>query len=412
MIKKIFYTFVFFAPFTSFFALSAWLRLPVIINQLLFIMLIIGVLQKGKINVRWLLREDLFFLGFLVLVWLSFLLGFFEKRSFNHSLAYTNSILLYFFLSKYIIALFKISSKEISRIVFWSFCTSSFIIIIDFLGINFFDFSFRETFGEADGVTSNMNYYIRAGFKRVGGVAEEPGTMTLFYNIYFGISLYYLSFKDSIKTYIFIGLLFIICQFAMFSSAGIALSILALLIIFSINKLKKLTISTKQILTIIIITLLLIIVVVFIFIFDLGNISQVLENFFNKIFFNESHKSYSSSGQRLKQWLRALKNFIKSPIFGNGPGYGVNEDPEGYLSVYFTILSDLGIVAFLLFLSFQQTLIQKVMKLKPAYRALLLFSTITSFLHLIIVADFYHAPIWILFVFIQLVFKEKQFKLP
>ena len=190
MIKKLFFLFIFFAPFTSFFALSAWLRLPVVINQLLFLLLIIGVFKSNKIKTKWIVKEDLFLLGFLGLVWISFVAGFLEKRSFNHSLAYTNSILFYFFLSKYVISTFKIHSVQIARVVYWSFLVSSFIIIIDFVGKNYFNVSLREIFTTADGVISNMDYYIRNGFLRVGGVAEEPGNMAIFYNIYFGLSLY------------------------------------------------------------------------------------------------------------------------------------------------------------------------------------------------------------------------------
>lgn len=407
MIKKLFYLFVFFAPFTSFFALSAWLRVPVIINQLLFVVLVIGVFKKGKLKRKWVVKEDLFLLGFLLLVWVSFLFGFLEKRSFNHSLAYTNGVLFYFFLSKYVIALLKISSKQIAKIMYCSFLASSVIMILDFIGINYLDFSLRRVFSEADGAISNMNYFIRNGFRRVGGVAEEPGHMALFYNIYFGVSLYYLSFISSIKKYAFLGVLFLICQFTMLSNAGIVLPVLAIIIIFSINKLKKLKISAKQILLIMLIFVLTLIALIAVFIFDVGNMSTAFEKFGDKIFFNED-ASYSSSGQRLKQWQRALENFIKRPLIGNGPGYGVNEDAEGYLSVYLTVLSDIGVVAFLLFLSFQQVLIQKIMRLNLKVRNFLLFSVITSFLHLVIIADFYHAPIWILFAFIQLVYKENK----
>ena len=121
MIKKLFYLFIFFAPFTSFFALSAWLRLPVIINQALFIFLIVSIFQNNSVKTKWIVKEDIYLLGFLALVWISFMLGFREQRSFNHSLAYTNSILFYFFLSKYVITHLKISSIKIAKFIYWSF---------------------------------------------------------------------------------------------------------------------------------------------------------------------------------------------------------------------------------------------------------------------------------------------------
>lgn len=407
MIKKLFYLFIFFAPYTSFFALSAWLRLPVVINQLLFLVLIIAALKNNKVKMRWLVKEDLFLLAFLGIVWLSFLFGYRELRSFNHSLAYTNSVLFYFVLFKYVVDLLKITSKEVSRVIYWSFIISSLIIISDFIGKNYFEISIREMFSKADGVISNMNYFIRSGFRRVGGVAEEPGHMALFYNIYFGISLYYINSNKRLRKYYLVVILFIISHFAMYSNAGIALSISAAVLIFSINKLKRLKITAKQIIIMLLLFLIIILFSIAILFFDIANSKEVINEFFSKVFFNESAE-YSSSGQRLFQWQRALSNFIKTPILGKGPGYGVNEDPEGYLSVYLTIMSDIGIIGFLFFISFQQRIITKVMSLDTNVRSFLLFSVITSFLHLIIIADFYHAPLWILFAFIQLIYKEQN----
>lgn len=408
MIKKLFYLFIFFAPFTSFFAISAWLRLPVIINQILFFVLIIGALQKGALKAKWIIKEDLYLLSFLALVWISFFLGFFEKRSFNHSLAYTNAIIFYFLLSKYTIKLLHISSLEIVKVVYWSFITSSIIIVIDFIGKNYYNISLRELFTDTDGKISNMDYYIRFGYYRVGGVAEEPGTMALFYNLYFGLSLYYLHLKNKTKKYKWLLFIFIISHFAMMSNAGVILPFAAVILIFLTNKLSKLTITKKQLFFVIITFIILFIGLVSVFYFDLGNSAQIAEEFLDKILFIEENKNYSSSGQRLKQWGRALRNFIKHPLFGSGPGFGVDEDQEGYLSVYLTVLADLGIIAFLLFISFQEALIKKVMELSTPIRNFLLFSVITTFLHLIIVSDFYHAPFWILLVLVQLIHKEQK----
>lgn len=411
MTKKLFYLFLFFAPFTSFFAISAWLRVPVIINQLLLVSLMIGVFQKGRLKTKWLVKEDLVLIIFLVLVFVSLLLGFREKRSFNHFLAYTNAIVFYFFLSKYVINTFKISSLQIAKVFYYSFITCSVIMIIDFIGRNYYNFSLRQVFSLADGKISNMDYYIRFGKDRVGGVAEEPGTMALFYNLYFGVSMYYLYLSKKVKKYFILLSLFITCHYFMMSNAGIALPIIAVLIIFIINKLSKLTITQNQIFWTLSIITLLIIATIAIMYLNVGNSAQIAEEFLSKIFFNEDHKSYSSSGQRLKQWGRALSNFVDHPVFGHGPGFGVHQDQEGYLSVYFTILADIGVVAFLLFISFQQALIKKVMRFSLPVRSFILFSVITSFLHLIIVSDFYHAPIWLLFVIIQLVYKEQKLEL-
>ncbi|XKW95736.1 hypothetical protein R8G64_09855 [Tenacibaculum maritimum] len=91
-----------------------------------------------------------------------------------------------------------------------------------------------------------MNYFIRSNMFRVGGVAEEPGSMALFYNIYFGVSLYYLYQKDKIKLFKWLFILFALVHFAMLSNAGITLTLVALIIIFLINKLQHKVISKTQ----------------------------------------------------------------------------------------------------------------------------------------------------------------------
>ncbi len=407
MVKKLFHGFVFLAPFTSFFALSAWLRLPVVLNQILFIVTVLSILIYGRVNKKWILKEDLYLISFLGLVWLSFLLGYKEKRSFNHSLAYTNAIIFFFFLSKYIIRHLRISSTAITKTMYRSFIVMSLIMLADFIGINFLDYSLRKTYTVADGRISNMDYYIRSGFRRVGGVAEEPGTMALFYNIYFGASLYFLTISKKLKYIKYCVVIFLLSHFAMLSSAGIALAIFSFISIFIFEKIKRNKISKKQINWSLLILLSIIIVTTIAFVFNLGNIRLHFNDFIKKILFNETG-SYTSSGQRLIQWKRALVNFFEHPLFGHGPGFGVQQDHEGYLSVYFTILADLGILAFIFFFGFQEAIFKRVLKMSSKTRPFLLFSIVTAFLHLCIVSDFYHAPLWILLVLIQCVYFEEK----
>lgn len=203
--------------------------------------------------------------------------------------------------------------------------------------------------------------------------------------------------------------MFVTCHFALYSSAGIALSVFAFIFIFSVNKLRKLSVSKKQLFWIGIFLIAMLITSILVVLSDTTNTNE-LTLFISKISFNENPNEYTSSGARLDQWTRAFNNFIIHPFLGNGPGYGVNENAEGYLSVYLSILSDVGIFAFAFFVLFQVIMIKKIWIIKKPIRNFLYFSFITSILHLIIIADFYHAPFWILLVFIQLVYTESKQK--
>lgn len=407
MIKKLFHLFIFLAPFTSVFPLSAWVRLPVLANLILFLLVIIGLLFYGKIKMSSVLQEDVFLLIFLGLVWISFLLGFKETRSFNHTLAYTNAIIFFFFLSKFVVIQLGISSLQITKTMFYSFLIISIIAIIDFVGINSYDFSLRNTFSTVDGKTSNMDYFIRGGLKRVGGVAEEPGTMALFYNIYFGASLFYLVKINRVFWCTIVALIFIITQFVIFSTAGIALSIIFFVAIFIFERIKQNKISPKTIKRSLNVLIIFFVATITLFVIDTGGINDYFSEFLNKVMFNESG-NVTSSGQRVYQWTRAVENFSIHPIFGHGPGYGVHEEQEGYLSVYLSILADIGAFAFIAFLLFLDLIFKKAFNLSQKTRPFLLFALFTSVSHLFIVSDFYHAPFWILLMLIQLVYTEEK----
>ncbi len=409
MVRKLFHSFVFLAPFTSFFALSAWIRLPVAVNQFLFLITIVSVLIYGKVKTRWILKEDLYLLSFLGIVWLSFLLGFKERRSFNHALAYTNAIIFFYLLSKYVVNHLTITSRQIAKTVYYSFITSSIIILTDFIGINYLNFGVREIYSVVDGKTSNMDYYIRGGLKRVGGVAEEPGTMALFYNVYFGITLYFLTLNKYSSKIKYVIIIYTLSHFAMLSNAGITLGVFSLIAIFMYEKLKRNKISKKQINRILLLTVSSLIIMSVLFISDVENIRVYSVEFFNKITFSES-ESVTSSKQRIFGWKRAWHNFISHPIFGYGPGYGVHENNEGYLSVYLTILADIGFIGLGFFVAFQQAVFKRALQVSSKVRPFILFSLVTSFLHLLIVSDFYHAPVWILLMWVQVTYFEEKRK--
>ncbi|WP_372754881.1 O-antigen ligase family protein [Mariniflexile sp.] len=230
--------------------------------------------------------------------------------------------------------------------------------------------------------------------------------MANFYNIYFGISLYYLYCKHHFSKFKWVIVLFVCSHISLLSSAGIVLAIFSFLFIYFMNRIENFSISRKNLFWIGTVFVLCTVLLIISFLnnadYNIGEIDGIIK----KITFNEDTTNLTSSGQRLSQWTRAISNFIDHPFFGNGPGYGVHQDSEGYLSVYLTILSDIGIFALFSFVLFQIVLIAKIMRIQEPIRGFLLFSVITSFLHLFIIADFYQAPIWVLFVVIQLIYSE------
>lgn len=395
MLKKLLLLFIFFTPFTSYFAISGWLRLPIVLSLITSLFFLVSFIQRKKIKFDFFFVEDIFLFFFLITVYISFLLGYLEIRSLNHTLAYTISILLFFFTTKLIISNTDVSIKDISKTACNSFYIVSLIIILDSLLKNIYDIELRSMFVEPDGKVANMNYYIRSGFYSVAGVAEEPGNMAFYLNIFFSFAAFY--YKSINKNLILLIVILIICQLMMLSSSGIANAIIALFLIsfFSIFK------NPKLILSIFFFGLLSVIYITF---FSNDRFKSNFNIIFNKVLFSES--KHSSSQARINQWSRGLDNFFKHPIFGNGPGFGVNEDQEGYLSVYLTILSDIGIIGFLLFALFLTIIFLKAYKIPKDFSKIVLFGIITSYLHIFVISDFYQPSFWILLIFVQLVHQK------
>lgn len=395
--KSLLKIFIFFAPFTVYFAVSAWLRFPVMLILFLLIFSVLYFIKRKSINLKFIAPEDIFLIALLFLVLISLMFNFYGQRAFNHTLAYFFSIGLYYFFVKLLIVNTNLKVIEFVKVMYSSFITISIILILDTIGKNFNIISLRELFVPNNPSISNVKYFIRVGFFNTSGVAEEPGVMALFYNIYFCGALIYAHLMN--KNLIILISLLLLNQFLMFSAAGIFLPILSLLIVGNYQLLKNEKYVTF---------LLFFYFIIILFIGIYWNKSKIiLENVFDKLFFNENNPG-SSSGARLNQWKRALNNFIESPLIGKGPGYGIQENSEGYLSIYLTILADIGILAFICFLLYLIALFLKIYQLRNFYSKILMYGFIIVALHIFIVSDFYQAPIWIFFILIQLIYNESK----
>ncbi|MFN0047755.1 MAG: O-antigen ligase family protein [Cytophagales bacterium] len=236
-----------------------------------------------------------------------------------------------------------------------------------------------------------MDYYYKGYFIAVGGVAEEPANMALFLNIFCPLSLYHLKQNRSFVKYFFLLVMYICSMVFLSSIAGIFWLILAIVLVntrYILFKNRNLIFS------------LIFIFLTFLSIFILKD-SNFFSEFYSKIFLSEDNLS---SFLRVQSWLKGFEVFFHNPLFGAGPGYGVFALGTGYHSFYLTILADVGLFAFIflfLFLfSFQKYL--KVIRSKY-----LKVSFIAAIGHYLVISDYYHAPLWMLLIIINIVKDEK-----
>ncbi|TXK44905.1 hypothetical protein FVR03_13195 [Pontibacter qinzhouensis] len=407
MLKKLIGLFLIFSPFTSYFALSGWLRLPVMLLLITISAFLIKLIFKPKIKIKALKIKDydILLIVFLGIVWVSFITGFANKRSFNHSLAYTFAIGAYYFILRIIVHYEKLDAGFIMKMFAISAVVCSCIITLDFILINVFKIGIRGYFINLDNGSANMLYYIRGRAWAVGGVAEEPGSMALLMNIICPVGILYYKLRENQFMQYFLTILYLFSMIFLFSAAGMLILILVYGFIFSCTFLlsKRITIKKSNILAI----FLLIGISALLVVKYYAVLEKPLNELSDKVLFKNN--SYSAS-IRLHTWVTAFKDWFMNPFLGNGPGYGVEKYTLGYHSIYLTILADLGIFAIIAFVSFLIKFGGNLFWLNPQIRTYFMLPFLSTLVHLAIVGDFYHAPFWILLILIQLIQKDEYIR--
>lgn len=407
MLRKLVGIFIVLTPFTSYFAVSSWLRLPVIVLLILVSLSLLSIAIKQKIAIAALKidREDFFLLSFLILVWTSWLFGFREGRSLNHAIAYTFAVGFYYFIFRMIVNNNQINSTFILRHFAITSIICCSIIILDWILINLFSIGIRDYFVNIENNTANMLYFQRAYFFSVGGVAEEPGSMALLLNITAPLGLLYFEQRQNSKTYNILLTLYGVALFCLFSTAGLFNLIFAMGVLYLYNLIesKKIKISLNSVMLISIGLMVIIIIAV--------NNQHVIDSITNEISQKLSLNTRDASASiRTETWYKAFRDWRMSPLLGNGPGHGVQLYGSGYHSVYFSILADLGVLSIMAFGAFILSKAIKVFILPRHVRFYVGIAFIATTIHFAIVGDFYHAPFWILLILIgKLHFERTQY---
>jgi len=256
-------------------------------------------------------------------------------------------------------------------------------IAIDFLLVNITGIQLRTSLINLDNGTANMDYFFRSDFINTGGVAEEPGIMSLMINIFFFICLFANRGREKSK----LVLLYIFHCFILLclgSTMGIV-SFLAAHVLANTN--------WKF-------SLLFFIMAVGIFFILPSSILQ--SGFFmemtSKLTLSED---VASSVTRATLWNTAWETFISHPLFGAGPGFGKLLSEDGFMSLGLIILAELGLVCFLLFGWFIYETYKKARVLGRVYHSgALKMAIICSTMHIAVLNEYYHMPYWLLLALI------------
>lgn len=385
------------APFSSWLALTGWLRLPL---QFILGTIVLGLpfwitkfWQAPKVFIE--SEEDILTLAMLPLLWVSFLMGSGSGRSFNHLLSFVFVFGVYLIFVKYWYRLSHLSIEPLLGLCAASVWLSSIVGITEWTALNVFNIEIRPWF-ILDEKVSNMDYYDQFFFKSIAGGAEEPSLYAFNLNCLFPLGLlwYQLHPKRAEAALFFPA--YVVALLATASAGGIGFAIIGGLMALAFTPHIKYIIRAIS-------GVALVLFLGWVF-FDFLSPSiqfkaqSLVDKLFSKVTFNND-----SAAMRVHAWQAAIIDWQSSPFFGKGPGYG-NEAYSGfgYQSAYLKILAEGGLLSLLLFVGFLGVVFYKAIKMPLDSRPYFVAAFMAGALHLFIADAYYHISFWIVVAAIQL----------
>ena len=379
--KSVFSFLIIVSPCTGILALGPWLRLPVIIFLILVLLFPLFSVQEFK---TYRLHIDrLFWIIFLFLFtsFLSLFLNYQGSKNITNWLPYP-----WLFLGNYLFIRFLIRNKvcgitieSVLSVSHKTFFIIGSFIILDFLLVNLTGIQIRTALINLNNGTANMDYFIRSNFINTGGVAEEPGIMSMMMNIFFCLALYFSRNKKK-ASIILLYVFHAIVLMGLGSTMGIFSFLISQILINWSWKANVLIIGFAALLFI-----------------GLG--STLLQHPFfqemmSKLMLSEDlHSSYT----RAMLWNNAYHTFLSKPWLGAGPGFSKFLTSDGFMSFVLILLAELGVICFVLLVWFliesyrKASIVAKVNKSNA-----LKMGIVCSSLHVAVINEYYHLPYWFL----------------
>ena len=229
----------------SVFAFGPWLRIPVIILSLLFVLALIRLFANQKINYYTFRFEDTLLLLFITFYTLSAIINT-NKLCANYILAYVYTLLISYILFKILILEF-ISMDKLYKANFFGVLLSSSFIVLNFCSEILLSFSIQEwlpRYKDATATITNNIFTLYRGY----GFSSEPGVACYYLNVLGPIAIWFLFKKTNINKAIKISLLIIIIfgWFLTFSAAGIFIMLLISIVTYLMWYTKYFIIKKKE----------------------------------------------------------------------------------------------------------------------------------------------------------------------
>lgn len=393
--------YILFAPWTTWLALTGWLRLPVVfllasIVPALPYLLTDLVKRPAQI---FSLREDWLLVLVSGLAWVAFFNGPMMGRSMNHAMSFTFAFMIYAIYGRWLFRRMGVSVTQIFATAMWAVIICDVIVVIEWITANFTGLVIRRWFVFDQSVT-NMDFYYQLFFKSVAGVCEEPSLMAFNLNCLFPLGIYYLlqtGTRWQVNAYITLTL---VAQVFIASSGGLGFLLIGYVWgNFATIDWRRVGGVLRNLAVAITVSLLVYVNLPF-------EQQRKAEDFVvhvgKKIMF-----SSASSSMRLEAWRWAINDWLSSPIIGTYPGYGnINHNHFGYQSGYLKILAETGAISLLLFVAWVVFTYVRISRVNKELRPYMVMAWVGGFGHLIIADGYYHISLWIPVAALHLIYLE------
>ncbi len=406
--------YIFTMPFVSAFAFTGTISLPLIFALFLFMLMIIKTLRYLKLPQGFLGFDVLIILSFLFFDVLSFIInGWGNAASFNHTIAYLSTFLLFYVATKF--TLFNISDKNLlfKRILQFVTCTtllSALYSNAEFISANFFNLNLNNYIPRPSEAQESYDASVLSLFYRARGFAPESGHFAFMMELFSPLAIYYIYFSRFckwIKPLKFVAITLICLSFIFAVSTASFVIIPTSVFIASIVYSKSIFSYIKRNLRKSILATVSVSAVIFLFNYFFSVSALIILSISEKL---DSTSLYDRQA-RTDFFYNIFSHLsLIEKIIGAGPAGVIVlgfDKFNAILNLYYSVTFELGIVGLILLLLLFSYIILKVIKIRSRLSFFLLIALISGIMHYWFIADFWYPWFWFVAVFSLMCHKFK-----
>ncbi|MEO7393556.1 MAG: hypothetical protein ABIU11_01360 [Chitinophagaceae bacterium] len=393
-------------PFVSALAFTGTISLPLIFAVFLFMLMILKIVQSGKLPDDLLGFDVVIISIFLFFIIFSFVInGWGNSKSLNHTVGYLSTFLLFYVAIKFTLFSFPEKNFLFRRVL--QFITYTTIISAlygnaEFITSNIFGINLNTYIPRPSEAEAYYDATVLGLFYRARGFAPESGHFTFMMELFSPLSIYYMYFSGFCKwrklLKAFTVLLIILSIIFAVSSASFIIIPLAVLSA-SVLYFKKIFLYIKRHLGKSVINIFIAIVIIFIINYFVSLYSLIVLSVSDKL----DSFSFDDREERINFFYDKFiyLDFIKK-LSGTGPaGFDILgfDESKSILSLYHSITFELGFLGLLLIILLFIYSILNTLQIKSKIGFFLLISIISGVLHYYFIANFWYPWLWFIIVF-------------